>query len=110
MTHTTTKLKVKTIDLQAKEWFDKINGNSYFSVQVTINFGLPTQKNVYVPFQYGYGDHYLTETANQLQTDGILPNCTIYNLKSWCKDNNIQLRFIKIEKCLQRDVKSWGSN
>ena len=103
--------KIKTIDLKAKEWFDKINANSYFSAQVTVNFGMPNEKTIYIPFQYGYGDHYHTRAAHQLQIDGILPeNETIYNFTRWCKENNIQLRYSKDEKCLQRDVKAFGSN
>ena len=39
-------LKIKTIDIQAKEWFDKVNGNSYFSANVTINYGHENQKNI----------------------------------------------------------------
>ena len=33
-------MKVKTIDVQVKEWFDKVNGNSYFAGIITINFGM----------------------------------------------------------------------
>jgi hypothetical protein len=49
--------EIKTIDVQAKEWFDKINGNSYFSANVTINYGLKNAISFYMPMQYGYGDH-----------------------------------------------------
>jgi len=42
---------IKTLDIQAKEWFDKVNGNSYFSAQVTINFGMPDEKTLYAPLQ-----------------------------------------------------------
>ena len=51
-------MKIKTIDVQAKEWFDKVNGNSYFSANISINFGMPSQKNLFIPFQYGYGSQY----------------------------------------------------
>ena len=111
MSNTTTKTEVKTIDLKAKQWFDKVNGNSYFSAQATINFGMADEKTVYIPFQYGYGDTYMTEAAHQLQTDGILPNDeTVYNFTKWCRDNNIILRYSKQDKCLKRDVKAFGSN
>ena len=40
---------IKTIDIQAKEWFDKVNGNSYFSAIATINYGLQDQKTINVP-------------------------------------------------------------
>jgi hypothetical protein len=35
---------INTIDIQAKEWFDRINGNSYFSGQVTLDYGQETEK------------------------------------------------------------------
>lgn len=47
------KTKIKTIDIQAKEWFDKTYGNSYFAGVITINFGTPTEKQYKMPFQYG---------------------------------------------------------
>jgi hypothetical protein len=37
-------MKIKTIDITALEWFDKVNGNSYFSATVTLNFGMKDQK------------------------------------------------------------------
>ena len=52
------KIAVKTVDINAFQWFDKVNGNSYFAGTVCINYGMPTEKNIKMPFQYGYGDHY----------------------------------------------------
>ena len=99
---------IKTLDIQAKEWFDRTYGNSYFSAQVTINFGMKDERVVYVPFQYGYGDAYVTKSYEQLQKDGILPNDqTIY--WKWFEDNNIIVRHSKRD-ALKRDVKAWGSN
>ena len=46
----------RTIDIQAKEWFDKVNGNSYWSAEVTVNFGLNNTFSFDVGFQYGYGN------------------------------------------------------
>lgn len=51
-------MKIKTIDVQAKEWFDRTYGNSYFSMNVTVNYGMKNATTFYVPMQYGYGDHY----------------------------------------------------
>jgi len=48
--------KIKTIDVQAKEWFDKLNGNSYFSGIITLNFGMPDVETFIIRFQYGCGD------------------------------------------------------
>lgn len=111
MNTTKTQTEVKTIDINAKEWFDKVNGNSYWSAQATINFGMPDSKTIYVPFQYGYGDHYASATIEQLQKDGILPdNETIYSPSRWCRENGIIYRSQKQENCRQRDVKAWGNN
>lgn len=119
------KTSIKTIDIQAKEWFDKVNGNSYFSAQVTINFGLggslkkenthiPSEyyeeKTIFVPMQYGHGNAFEYESFRQLQTDGILSSATIYSPTEFCRNNDIVLRMSKKDKCLKRDVKSWGSN
>jgi hypothetical protein len=44
-------MKVKTIDITAKEWFDKTFGNSYFSAQIILNYGLKDQEKYCLPFQ-----------------------------------------------------------
>ena len=36
-------MKTKTIDVNAKEWFDNKNGNSYFCGTITLNFGNKTR-------------------------------------------------------------------
>lgn len=48
---------VKTIDINVKEWFDKIYGNSYFAAIVTVNYGLEDSREIKIPFEYGYGEH-----------------------------------------------------
>lgn len=99
------KITIKTIDVNAKEWFDKINGNSYFSAVITLNFGMPDEKHIGVPFQYGYGDQYRYQAFHQLLTDGyIQPTDKEHTLWQYCENNNIVLRHSKKEKCLKREV------
>ena len=31
--------QIKTIDVNCLEWFDKINGNSYFAGEIIVNYG-----------------------------------------------------------------------
>lgn len=100
---------MKTIDIHGKEWFDKTYGNSYFSAQATIDFGLPTQKTVLVPFQYGYGSSFEYEAMRQMQMDGLIPDGTIYSPSRYCADNGIVLRSHIDTKCLKSAVKAWGS-
>jgi hypothetical protein len=99
-------LKIKTIDIQSKEWFDKVNGNSYFSAIITLNFGLIDQKTINVPFQYGYGDYYIDSALNQLKTENYLPvDANI--LWKYCNENNIQLRTSKKQNCSESEVKNF---
>jgi hypothetical protein len=67
----------------AKEWFDKVNGNSYWSARVE-----DIEKDItYIfPFQYGYGDQSLQEVMRAL------------NLSHY---EHEKVKHIKIEKCLK---------
>lgn len=97
-------MKIKTIDVQAKEWFDKVNGNSYFGALVTINYGMKTQKQFSLPFQYGYGDHYKEMAKDELVKRKLIKAESNQELWRYCQDNNIILRASKHENCRKRDV------
>ena len=58
---------IKTVDVQAREWFDKVNGNSYFSTDITVNYGLNNAVSFYLPMQYGHGDHYRYEAFEEIK-------------------------------------------
>lgn len=89
-----------TIDIQAREWFDKINGNSYFDCTVTFDYGLPTQRQFVCPFQYGYGSAY--ETAAMKVSKTVFPTMpsTFWELR----DKKVIVRSSKRENCLKRDL------
>ena len=101
---------MQTIDISAKEYWDKKNGNSYWSAQVTIDFGLPTEKTVHVPFQYGYGDSYVIQSLEQLQKDGLLESETIYHPYSHFKEKGIKMRNSIKTGFSEKKVRDWGSN
>ena len=63
---------MKTFDIIAKKWFDKLNGNTYFSARVTLDFGTTDAQVFYVPFSYGYESIYY-ESINLLVKLGLLP-------------------------------------
>jgi len=71
--------QLKTIDINAKEWRDKINGNSYFSSDVTLNYGMENEKVIKLPFQYGYGDQYIYESLREIQK--------LFPKSKWNKEN-----------------------
>ena len=97
------KAKIKTIDINAKEWFDKINGNSYFSGSITINYKMKTEKIFDIPFQYGYGDHYRDVALKTLIKNGYFKNVD----KTWdlYEKQNIIARYNKKENCLKQELK-----
>jgi hypothetical protein len=47
-------------------WWDKVNGNSYFSVNVNLG-----KYAFNIPFKYGYDNQYKAETEKQLSLIGI---------------------------------------
>jgi len=47
---------IKTVDLTTLEWFDKVNGNTYFVSRIVVNYGMKDQAAFIDQFQYGYGD------------------------------------------------------
>ena len=75
-----------------KEYFDKVNGNSYFSTRIE---DVENDRMFILPFQYGYGTQSEHEAKKVIKT---------FNKNvSW---NDIE--FIKIDKCLKREVKQHG--
>ena len=102
-------MKIKTIDINAKEWFDKANGNSYFSGIITLNYGTKTAKDYTMPLQYGYGEHYIDIANQYLIKEDLIKgkrhdNGSYPPLWQYCKDNKIILRTNKQENCKKRDL------
>ena len=104
-TATIKKTEAKTIDINGKEWFDKVNGNSYFSAEATVNFGMEDERTFKVPFQYGYGDSYIHEAGYLLCECGELALSLNEQLYVYCDKNDIILRTHKETGCKKRDCK-----
>ena len=79
-----------------KEWFDRANGNSYFSSRVE---NITTGEEIVIPFQYGYGNHseHVIRKRLGLKNDWYNEDSEVHNIK-----------FIKIDKCLKREVVAHG--
>lgn len=99
-TQTTAPVKVQTIDINAKEWFDKVNGNSYFAGSVTINYGQPDAEKINMPFQYGYGDSYQYAAMTLLKEKGYTEAKYMHDLR----DLNIIVRYNIQRGCKKRDL------
>lgn len=89
-----------SITVSARDWFDRVNGNSYFSGIVTETKG-NSHIQYKLEFQYGYGDSYLQAAAQIL---GIKNTLSVY-----CRENGIKLYQEKIEVKRQRDCKNFIS-
>ncbi len=99
--------KLTSVQVVAKEWFDKVNGNSYFSAQVTIEKKDGTNEEFKIPFQYGYGDTFEDAAGEKLKE---YFNHREISIQRWCRENGIKYYSTKHTKCLQREVKAWGAN
>ena len=100
--------KITSITILAREWFDKVNGNSYFSAQVYIN----GKRVLNLPFQYDYGDQYAQAAKEELMDMGVInikksANGTSQPLWLYCKNNGIDLIADKAENQLKRDVEAF---
>ena len=65
----TTKTKVEKIHVEVRTWWDKINGNPYFSAKIYVN----SEDVGLIPFGYGSDDHAIDEAADLLAREGYLP-------------------------------------
>ena len=57
---------MKTIDIIANEYHDRINKNSYFNCGITIDKETDQEKHIHLPFQYGYEDQYIHVATDHL--------------------------------------------
>ena len=93
------------ITVTAKEWFDKANGNSYFSARIEIDSKLVAM----LPYQYGYGDQYIHEANAYLAEHGYIINPRSANgsrtpLWSYCETHGIHLEIFKQTRCLKCEL------
>ena len=79
-----------TYILIAKEWRDKVNGNSYWSARCE---WIERDISYFFPFQYGYGDQSLQTVMDALN----VPNSEYK-----------KFRYTKIENCKKSEVKEFG--
>lgn len=94
---------MQSIFIEAKEWFDKTAGNSYFSARIEID----GEEVARLPFQYGYETFYQQMALAWLIKNDFVDSeiRSLHNLREW----GIAVYTTK-SKALLRDVKAWGKN
>lgn len=70
--------KEKDIIANCRRWFDKVNGNSYFSVNIQIPMRNGKYRQINIPMQYGYGNHWQYEVIDLLEKIGVIHSIPYY--------------------------------
>ncbi len=98
-------MKIKTIDVICKEWFDAVNGNSYFAGKVIVNYQMKTEKNFILIFQYGYFEHYKYMALELLEKKKIVKDREEReSYWRYYKRKGIIARHTLHENCLKREL------
>lgn len=97
---------MKTLDINSKTWFDKINGNSYFASKLIIDYGTEKEKTIKLPFQYGYGSQDESEAKAVLTEKNLISTDYGQSLKKYCEDNGIIFRHIMQKNCKKIELKN----
>lgn len=92
-----------SIDISAKEWWDRVAGNAYFSAEITVDAGLSTEKTYWLPFQYGFGEQYVHEAFKLLQRSEVLPE---FDGRPWgyCRENGISFNWDMQTGCKRAEL------
>lgn len=63
--------KSRFIQASCRRWLDKYNGNSYFSVKISLPLNNGNWQNIVMPFRYGYEDQWKFDAISRLIELGI---------------------------------------
>lgn len=93
----------KPTHITCKRWFQKSFGNTYFSAYVSFDDGSTEQL---IKFEYGYGDHCLSEALKELAKQGYaeLPapysnGCSSYNTTIFLREVlNVSYDIVDVER------------
>jgi hypothetical protein len=84
--HYMTRAKIQSITVIGKQWFDRVNGNTYCSADVIVDG--KTYKTAYT---YGCGDHYMQSAKEILRRHGVIDSTEHMPLWQYCNDHGIRL-------------------
>ena len=77
-----------------KKWRDTINGNTYHSVRIT---NIKTKEELKIPFTYGYGEQYKSNTLNALcKKDNTSKFSLYHDFIYWIDEENCLMIIEKI--------------
>jgi hypothetical protein len=97
---------MKTITITGKRWFQKTYGNTYFSAVGIIDGDVV----VSIPFEYGYGDHYVDCVTREMVKKDLLPGIKHYErggteaIWCYCSDRGIKLNYSAADVARKKDL------
>ena len=103
--------KLKTVHVTGLECRDKVNGNSYFALEILLNQDASNQPQatIKVPLQYGYEDQYIYEANRIIRSQ--------FRLSKWYKEKwnlfhaqdhyKFKVEYYKIKDCTKKRIKDW---
>lgn len=96
---------MQSIFIEAREWFDKTGGNSYFSARISID----GETVSYLPLQYGYESQYLTNAAHWLHLAGYITADEKARSLHLLKDRGVHFYSVKYPST-KRDAVRFGKD
>ena len=82
---------IAAINVIGREWFDKINGNSYNDFTIIFDIKEANYQHAFVfgVIEYGYDEYYRQRAKAVLNTLGLSNVPTFYNKKEGCKKRDL---------------------
>ena len=96
---------MKSITILGRRWFDRVNGNTYFSARAIVD----GKEESHIPYAYGYGDQYLQEAWDEVVKRHNLDveryqSGGIEGPSYWCRRNGVALHYEAVDVGRKRDL------
>ena len=95
---------IKTIEIDTRTWFDKVNGNTYFAQIITVNFGRKNETTIINPFQYGYSSFEEFALKHVAKVLKLRKPLDVYKWKDGKLTKNFALRSTVRRGCKKREL------
>jgi hypothetical protein len=104
------KNTVFSINIEALEWFDKANGNSFHAGEVIVNSGQVSEQTLKFGLTYGYGMQYYETAIKMLVRAGLLPALGITQMYDFLKNNSITVNYKIKTGCNKSELMQFKNN
>ena len=100
-----TKTQMETLTIIGRRWFDRVNGNTYFSARAIVD----GKEEAYIPYEYGYGDQYRDSIWEEVvKRHGLdverYQSGGIEGPSYWCRRNGVALHYEAADVRRKKDL------